>query len=194
MIITTFHYVHVFNRSINYTNVSKFYMSQNYKYREIRKSFLLHSNTKRWIISWFVPYPGPCILFRRDSWWRGHIDFKPRANGQPPDPATNLFSLVGVGNDPANQSANLPTCQLTIHPTTATTYPPSPLLLPPLQRHREQAEASMIYSHSWCPAPDLACGWLVFNEYNAATDHIEYEKGKSTSTSAVPLLDATIPS
>lgn len=134
-------------------------------------------------------YPVLRVLFRRDSRWRGHIDFKPRANGQPPDPATNLLSLVGVGNHPASQPANLPTCQLTIHPTTATTYPPSPLLLPLTRRHCEQAEASMIHSRSWCPAPDLACGWLVFNEYNAAADHIEYENGKSTSASAVLLLN-----
>lgn len=130
----------------------------------------------------------PISYPRRDSRWRGHIDFKPWANGQPPDPATNLLSLVGVGNHPASQPANLPTCQLTIHPTTATTYPPSPLLLPPTRRHREQAEASMIHSRSWCPTPDLACGWLVFNEYNAVADHIEYENGKSTSASAVLLL------
>lgn len=98
------------------------------------------------MIPWFVPYPRsprPISYPRRDSRWRGHIDFKPRANGQPPDPATNLLSLVGVGNHPASQPANLPTCQLTIHPTTATTYPPSP---PPARRHREQAEASMIHS------------------------------------------------
>jgi len=88
---------------------------------------------------WFHGSPLSCSLRpvsypHRDSRWREHIDFKPRANGQPLDPATNLLSLVGVGNHPAsqptNQPASQPTCQLTIHPTTATTYPPSPPLLP----------------------------------------------------------------
>lgn len=47
----------------------------------------------------------------------------------------------------------------------------------------------MIHSRFWRPAPDLACGWLVFNEYNAGADHIEYENGKSTS--AFPLYNVS---
>lgn len=104
-------------------------------------NLLLPPNEEIWMIPWLAPYPILCIVFHVlviDSCWRGHIDFKPWANGQPPDPATDLLSLVGVGNhstsQSANQPANLPTCQLTIHPTTATTYPPSPLLPPPARR------------------------------------------------------------
>lgn len=46
----------------------------------------------------------------------------------------------------------------------------------------------MIHSRSWRPAPDLACGSLVFNEYNAGADHIEYENGKSTRSTTTPSI------
>jgi len=150
---------------------------------------------------WFHGSPLSCSLRpvsypHRDSRWREHIDFKPRANGQPLDPATNLLSLVGVGNHPAsqptNQPASQPTCQLTIHPTTATTYPPSPPLLP----------RGIIANKPKPPWSTLVRDARIlilravdsFSMNTMPADHIEYENGKSTSASAVPLLDATDPS
>lgn len=130
-----------FNRyKLRKCNWSRFDVSQDHKCRETRISFYI---LMRRDMDDSMARPLPCSLRsvlrpRRDSRWRGHIDFKPRANGQPANPATNLLSLVGVGNHPASQSANqpanLPTCQLTIHPTTATTYPPPPILPPASSR------------------------------------------------------------
>lgn len=130
-------------------NMVEFYIGKNYKYWRI-KSLLKarvpsrrRSNPKRPddVTVYPLPFSASCFASSLcDLRWRGHIDFKSRVNGQPPDPATSLLSLVGVGNHPASQSANqpanLPTCQLTIHPTTATTYPLPPL--PSARRHRER--------------------------------------------------------
>lgn len=104
-----------------------------------------------------LPFESPFI-----SWSR-----KPAS--QPTNQPTNQPTYLPT-NHPSNHRNDLPTATGT---TTTTSNPP----------HHRRGQASMIHSRFWRPAPDLACGWLVFNEYNAGADHIEYENGKSTSAS-----------
>lgn len=82
------------------------------------------------MIPHFAPLPLTvlCVLFRILVVTHDEEDtstLNSRANGRPPDLATNLLSLVGVGNHPTSQPIYLPTNHTSNHrndlPTVATT-------------------------------------------------------------------------
>lgn len=148
------------------------------------------------MIPWTRPLPcslHPVSCPRRDSRWRGHIDFKPRANGQPSEPCYESPFISWSGkpsSQPTSQPTYLPTNRTSNHrndlPTVTTTTRRGVIANKPkppwstLVRGARLLILRAVDSFSMNTMPRQ----IISN----------MKTGKSTSASAVPLLDITDPS